>query len=155
MKKRFSNNKGFSLVELIIVVAIMAILIGILAPQYMKFVEKSRVSADVDTIDELKKSAETAVADPDTKIAADFKISITGGTQGAKVTGDNAASTEISALTDLATANLKSKTYKTKTVDIEVKFEKDPNNAAIQIPKVTVTDPTGAYKSKTTTTTNP
>ncbi|HKM34419.1 MAG TPA: prepilin-type N-terminal cleavage/methylation domain-containing protein, partial [Lachnospiraceae bacterium] len=27
------NNKGFSLVELIIVIAIMAVLVGILAPQ--------------------------------------------------------------------------------------------------------------------------
>ena len=40
------NNKGFSLVELIIVVAIMAVLIGVLAPQYIKYVEKSRKSTD-------------------------------------------------------------------------------------------------------------
>ena len=33
MKKM--NNKGFSLVELIIVIAIMAVLIVVLAPQYL------------------------------------------------------------------------------------------------------------------------
>ena len=35
MKKENMNNKGFSLVELIIVIAIMAILIVVLAPQYL------------------------------------------------------------------------------------------------------------------------
>ena len=36
------HNKGFSLVELIIVIAIMAILVAVLAPQYIKYVAKSR-----------------------------------------------------------------------------------------------------------------
>lgn len=51
LKEQKLNNKGFSLVELIIVIAIMAVLIGVLAPQYLKYVEKSRVSADSDQID--------------------------------------------------------------------------------------------------------
>ncbi len=40
------TNKGFSLVELIIVVAIMAVLIGVLAPQYMRYVEKTKLQRD-------------------------------------------------------------------------------------------------------------
>ena len=57
------NNKGFSLVELIIVIAIMAVLIGVLAPQYLKYVEKSRVSADADQLDTLISAVEIYSAD--------------------------------------------------------------------------------------------
>lgn len=49
--KKENANKGFSLVELIIVVAIMAVLMGVLGPQYMKFVEKSRMSTDKQNVD--------------------------------------------------------------------------------------------------------
>ena len=47
-KQKSLTNKGFSLVELIIVIAIMAVLVGVLAPQYIKYVERSRESADID-----------------------------------------------------------------------------------------------------------
>ncbi|MCI6164409.1 MAG: type II secretion system GspH family protein, partial [Lachnospira sp.] len=40
------GNKGFSLVELIVVIAIMAVLVGVLAPTLIRNVEKSRESTD-------------------------------------------------------------------------------------------------------------
>lgn len=52
-KTKKMNNKGFSLVELIIVIAIMAVLVGVLAPAYLRYVEKSRKSADVQAIDSI------------------------------------------------------------------------------------------------------
>lgn len=59
------NEKGFSLVELIIVVVIMAILIGTLAPQYIKYVEKSKTSADKELLDDVFRAYATASAEDD------------------------------------------------------------------------------------------
>lgn len=41
------DNKGFSLVELIIVIAIMAILVGVVGTQVIPYIEKSRQSKDL------------------------------------------------------------------------------------------------------------
>ncbi|MCR5205799.1 MAG: type II secretion system GspH family protein [Lachnospiraceae bacterium] len=43
------DNRGFSLVELIVVVLIMAIVAVALAPQVIKWVENSRISSDLQT----------------------------------------------------------------------------------------------------------
>ncbi len=57
------SNKGFSLVELIIVVAIMAILIGVLAPQYIKYVERSKLVADENSAEMLLGAAYTMITE--------------------------------------------------------------------------------------------
>ena len=64
MKKEM-NNKGFSLVELIIVIAIMVILIAVLAPQYLRYVEKSRVASDQNTVVEYINAMQTVASDPE------------------------------------------------------------------------------------------
>jgi type IV pilus assembly protein PilA len=60
------NNKGFSLVELIIVVAIMAVLIGVLAPTYLKYVESSKRTSDCSSIGSILDACEVIAIDPAT-----------------------------------------------------------------------------------------
>lgn len=62
MKKTKKNNKGFSLVELIVVVLIMAIIAVALAPQVMKWVGQSRVSKDINVYEQVYSNLQTAVA---------------------------------------------------------------------------------------------
>ena len=61
MKK--TNNKGFSLIELIIVIAIMAILVAIIAPNLTKYLGKSKKNTDTKNLDEIESTLKTCITD--------------------------------------------------------------------------------------------
>lgn len=63
-KQKSLTNKGFSLVELIIVIAIMAVLVGVLAPQYIKYLDKSKISSDKQLTDNVRQAMTTTLLDP-------------------------------------------------------------------------------------------
>lgn len=63
MKKITKNNKGFSLIELIIVIAIMAVLVAIIAPNLTKYLGKSKSSTDKKNIDEILTQVQTCISD--------------------------------------------------------------------------------------------
>ena len=101
------NNKGFTLIELIVVIAIIAVLAAILAPQYLRYVEKSRATSDAATAKEIKNAVQTAMSDPD--VSETLPVTVTwNGTAGTiTVASNGGAATDIKSATTGLGAELK------------------------------------------------
>ncbi|MBO5486069.1 MAG: prepilin-type N-terminal cleavage/methylation domain-containing protein [Eubacterium sp.] len=125
MKKRIQKylsgeREGFSLVELIIVIAIMAILIGIVALAVIPYLEKSRVGKDQQTVDTVYSAFQSCVADQ--KITKDLTVSIpSSGTATATVgTGETAtADTVLKFMADALNATGAADLYKSTSGKLE------------------------------------
>ena len=102
-KQKNLTNKGFSLVELIIVIAIMAVLVGVLAPQYIKYVEKSRVSADAQQVEEFTGAMTVLASDVDVTLDSTKTYTVTSDTTG-KITISNDLKTIFDSLGSVDTA---------------------------------------------------
>ena len=83
MNKIRKSNKGFTLVELIIVIAIIAVLTAVAAPQYIKYVDRSRWAQDQDNAQILLTAVQVAVADPEVTVT---ETSVTFTSSGISVT---------------------------------------------------------------------
>ena len=62
-KRRINRNRGFSLVELIIVIAIMAILVAAISPILIRYINKARKADDIAAADTIGATFQSAVSD--------------------------------------------------------------------------------------------
>ena len=119
------KNQGFSLVELIVVIAIMAVLVGVLAPAYLRYVEKSRKSSDISSISDIVGAGEKVAVDVQFDLPADstLELAISSGVVSLTVK-DNTGSTDNDATTEwqsIAGAyTCKSKEFKKSTSDVTI-----------------------------------
>lgn len=71
MRENRKNNKGFSLVELIIVMAIMVALVAVLAPQYIRYLQRSRDAVVKNAAEDVLTAVKTDLIDPDGELQVD------------------------------------------------------------------------------------
>lgn len=90
MKK---NNKGFSLVELIVVIAIMVVLVAVLGSTILGYIDEAKYSKDIQALDSVDTVMMLLVADPNSDLS---KV---------KSTGDDDTTLKAGSLTDLYRAN--------------------------------------------------
>jgi len=123
---RKRNNKGFSLIELIIVITIMAILTALLAPQLLRYVEQSRVAKDAVTLDEVERAISLALTDETAYAAigdgATVKYSNSGsvGAIAYAGTGNAALKAEMEKTLGTSYPALVSSTYKSATITFTI-----------------------------------
>lgn len=133
-----NEEKGFSLVELIIVMAIMAILVGVVASQVIPYMEKSRQSKDQQQLSEIATAMVSAEAESPVSVGTFGPVKLdaltdnTGasgtdktniGTTLAGLLSTDASVGQLSTIESNITAKFKSKKFKEATGGIKVSYD--------------------------------
>lgn len=123
LANRKKDNKGFSLVELIIVIAIMAILVGVVGTQVIPYINKSKESKDYQIVSSYGTAAMTAYSSNADKISNSGTISFNVYASG--LSGDSATlQAAIQDLTYSTCPTTKFKSAKGKTItDITITYD--------------------------------
>ncbi len=142
MRENRKNNKGFSLVELIIVMAIMVALVAVLAPQYIRYLQRSRDAVVVNAGEDVLTAIKTDLIDPDGDLTMEgtsatvtvqasangSKIKINPGTLGSKTGSAGATIEKLAGISEKTVKSAKVVTITiTKTSDGTFMFNSSNN----------------------------
>ena len=134
MKK---DNKGFSLVELIVVIAIMAVLMVVLTPALLRYVEKGRLQTDNTAIAEIANAAKIACASEavNTEVSgvAPVTITIPITTAAALTTDKTTPKFDAEMALTIGNVALKSNTYKNATTKPTLTVSVDATTQAVTV----------------------
>ena len=119
-----NDDHGFSLVELIVVIAIMAALAGIITPAYLSYIEKTRIQRDESAAGEIYRAAEIVVYTGEYDISD--QVLVTFSTAGIQLNTAIANAQEVEDIlkehfgNQYLTAKPVSKKYKNKTYTVTI-----------------------------------
>ena len=137
MKK--TNNKGFSLIELIIVIAIMAVLVAIIAPNLTKYLGSSKKNTDKKNADELASQIQTCITDYETENGYIGACSISWSSTGASTTNATFQSMLNAAITSSTASKENANSYATATVALKGSTGADGYTITVTLGNASVT----------------
>lgn len=137
--KKTTNNKGFSLIELIIVIAIMAVLVAIIAPNLTKYLGSSKKNTDKKNADELASQIQTCITDYETENGYIGACNISWSATGASTSNATFQSMLNAAITSSTASKEVTNSYATATVALKGSTGADGYTITVYLGNASVT----------------